>query len=245
MSIRIKLLGAFLIAVFAAAALAAVALVATWSLADLAQRLYDQPLQAVSHARSAETAFAILQRAGPGDEREQRWEQLVSDLEVVAARSPSDAMRGLVATIRADAEAWRAAPEGAADGLAVGIRENLEILVEAAASGGYRFWLEAERLIEQTKAFTLAVVAGVALAALAVAAWMIQTIVRPLGRMERAMTALAGGTREVTVPDLAAGATRSGPWRRRWRCSSTPWPRFATPRSGRRRRPGPSPSSWR
>ena len=70
MSIRIKLLGAFLVAVVAAAALAAVALTATWSLADLAQRLYDQPLQAVSHARSAETAFAILQRAGPDDERE-------------------------------------------------------------------------------------------------------------------------------------------------------------------------------
>ena len=69
MSIRIKLLGAFLVAVVAAAALAAVALTATWSLADLAQRLYDQPLQAISHARSAQTAFAVMQRADTPEER--------------------------------------------------------------------------------------------------------------------------------------------------------------------------------
>ncbi len=203
MSIRFKLLGAFLVAVVAAAALAAVALTATWSLADLAQRLYDQPLQAINSARAAETAFAVMQRADSAAEREERWEQLGSDLAVVAERSQSQAMRGLVGTILAEVEDWRAAGPGAArDALAAGIREKLEILVEAAASGGYRFWLEAERLIEQTKSFTLAVIAGVAAAALALAVWMIQTIVRPLGRMEQAMTALAGGTREVAVLDL-------------------------------------------
>ncbi|MEQ9335006.1 ATP-binding protein [Thalassobaculum sp.] len=203
MSIRFKLLGAFLVAVIAAAALAAVALTATWSLADLAQRLYDQPLQAINHARSAETAFAVMQRAETAAEQEERSEQLVSDLAVVAERSQSQAMRGLVGTILAEVDGWReAVPGDARQEIAAGIREKLEILVEAAASGGYRFWLEAERLIEQTKTFTLAVIAGVALAALAVAVWMIQTIVRPLGRMEQAMTALAAGTREVAVPDL-------------------------------------------
>ena len=203
MSIRFKLLGAFLVAVVAAAALAGVALTATWSLGDLAQRLYDQPLQAINYARSAQTAFEVMQRAASREEQAEQAEQLASDLAVVAERSQSDAMRGLVGTILSEVEAWRAAPAAAdREELAAGIREKLEILVEAAASGGYRFWLEAERLIDQTKTFTLAVVAGVALVALAVAGWMIQTIVRPLGRMERAMTALAGGTREVAVPDL-------------------------------------------
>ncbi|EDP66038.1 Signal transduction histidine kinase [alpha proteobacterium BAL199] len=204
MSIRIKLLGAFLVAVVAAAALAAVALTATWSLADLAQRLYDQPLQAISHARSAQTAFAVMQRADTPEERAERHEQLVSDLAVVAERSQSDAMRGLAGTIGADVGVWASLPDEAPTRVdqAAEIREKLEILVEAAASGGFRFWLEAERLIEQTKTFTLAVVAVVAAAALAVAAWMIQTIVRPLGRMERSMTALAGGERDVAVPDL-------------------------------------------
>ena len=232
MSIRFKLLGAFLVAVIAAAALAAVALTATWSLADIAQRLYDQPLQAINHARSAETAFAVMQRAETAAEREERSDQLVSDLAVVAERSQSQAMRGLVGTILAEVDAWRAAAPGPARlEMAAGIREKLEILVEAAASGGYRFWLEAERLIEQTKTFTLAVIAGVALAALAVAVWMIQTIVRPLGRMEQAMTALAAGTREVAVPDLG----------RRDEVGAM----AAAPRSGPRRRPAPSPSSWR
>jgi len=211
MPIRIKLLGAFLVAVIAAAALAAVALTATWSLADLAQRLYDQPLQAISHARSAQTAFAVMQRAESRVERAERWDQLVSDLAVVAERSQSDDMRRLADAIAADVGRWWARHEAGAaaapgdptpEQLAADVRENLEILVEAAASGGFRFWLEAERVIGRTKTFTLAVVAGVALAALAVAVWMIQTIVRPLGRMERAMTALAGGTRDVAVPDL-------------------------------------------
>ncbi len=211
MSIRFKLLGAFLVAVVAAAALAAVALNATWSLANLTQRLYDQPLQAINHARSAETAFAVMRRAQTETERAERREQLSSDLEVVSERAQSSAMRDLVAAINADVETWwsrQAGPDKsdaevrAIEDLAETIREKLEILVEAAASGGFRFWLEAERLIEQTKVFTLAVIAGVALVALLVAAWMIQTIVRPLGRMERAMTTLAGGARDLAVPDL-------------------------------------------
>ncbi|GHD49403.1 hypothetical protein GCM10017083_21630 [Thalassobaculum fulvum] len=211
MSIRFKLLGAFLVAVVAAAALAGVALTATWSLGDLAQRLYDQPLQAINYARSAQTAFEVMQRAASPEERAERWGQLSSDLEVVSERSQSDEMRGLVAAIQADVETWwtrqgkagmSAAEVQFVENLAEGIRDDLEILVEAAASGGFRFWLEAERLIDQTKTFTLAVVAGVALVALAVAGWMIQTIVRPLGRMERAMTALAGGARDIAVPDL-------------------------------------------
>jgi len=213
MSIRVKLLSAFLIAVLAAAALAALALTAAWSLGDLAQRLYDQPLQAISHARAAQTAFAVLERADDADERAARWEQIVSDLEVVSARAGSDRLRGLIGRIEAELHEWRefdtavrAGSEGAAaqarERLSEGIREGLEIVAEAAASGGYRFWLEAERLIEHTRTFTLAVVAGVAVVALGVAVWLIRTIVWPMGRMERAMTALAAGAREVAVPDL-------------------------------------------
>ncbi len=201
-SIRWKLIGAFLVAVVAAAALAAVALTATWSLGDLAQRLYDQPLQAINHARSAQVNFAVLRRADAETDRETRWEDLLSDLAVVEERSSDAAVPELLDMIRGGLEAWRAAPEPA---LAEEIALNLEILVEVAASGGFRFWLEAERLIEQTKLFTIAVVAGVLVAAVAVAFLLARTIVRPLGRMEAAMTRLAAGEGEVAVPDLGRG----------------------------------------
>lgn len=206
-SIRWKLIGAFFVAVAASAALAAVALSATWSLGGLAQRLYDQPLQAINHARSAQVNFAILRRADAETDRETRWEDVLSDLAVVEERSGDSAMIGHVGTIRGQLDAWRSAGTGGGDRAALGneIALNLEILVEGAASGGFRFWLEAERLIEQTKIWTIAVVLGVLVAALAVAFLLARTIVLPLGRMEDAMTRLASGEGEVTVPDVGRG----------------------------------------
>ena len=201
-SIRWKLIGAFLVAVAAAAALAAVALTATWSLGDLAQRLYDQPLQAINHARAAQVNFAVLRRADAETDRVTRWADLQSDLAVVEERSSDEAVPELLGMIRDGLDTWRAEPDPA---LADEIALNLEILVEVAASGGFKFWLEAERLIEQTKIFTIAVIAGVLVAAIGVAFLLARTIVRPLGRMEDAMTRLAAGEGEVAVPDLGRG----------------------------------------
>ena len=201
-SIRWKLVGAFLGAVVAAAALAAVALTATWSLGDLAQRLYDQPLQAINHARSAQVNFAVLRRADAETDRQTRWDDLLSDLVVVEERSSDEAVPELLGMIRGGLKTWRTNPDPA---LADEIALNLEILVEVAASGGFKFWLEAERLIEQTKLWTMGVVAGVLVLAVAIAVLLARTIVRPLGRMEDAMTRLAAGEGEVVVPDLGRG----------------------------------------
>ncbi|MCR9072904.1 MAG: ATP-binding protein [Alphaproteobacteria bacterium] len=206
-SIRWKLIGAFFVAVVAAAALAAVALTATWSLGGLAQRLYDEPLQAINHARSAQLNFAVLRRADAETDRETRWEDLLSDLAVVEERSGDTAMIGHIDTILEQLEAWRSGLSVAEQRSALGddIALNLEILVEGAASGGFRFWLEAERLIDQTKLWTIAVVCGVMIAAIAVAFLLARTIVLPLGRMEHAMTRLASGEGEVAVPDVGRG----------------------------------------
>ena len=180
-SIRWKLLGAFLIAVVAAAALAAVALTATWSLGNLAQRLYDEPLQAISHARAAQTDFAILERADTAAERTSRWDELLSDLGVVEERVTSERLKELIGEIRMDLETWQTLAERsrttgtpqtaeARSRVAGEIHQKLEILVEAAASGGFRFWLEAENLIDQTKTWTLAVIGGVVVLAVVGAA---------------------------------------------------------------------------
>ena len=205
-SIRWKLVGAFLGAVVAAAALAAVALTATWSLGDLAQRIYDQPLQAINHARSAQVNFAVLRRADAETDRETRWEDLLSDLAVVQERSSDAAVPVLLEQIRDGLENWRANPApDLAEELAQQIAENLEILVEVAASGGFKFWLEAERIIEQAKLWTIGVIGGVLVLAVGIAVLLARTIVRPLGRMEQAMTRLAAGEGEVAVPDIGRG----------------------------------------
>ena len=54
MSIKLKLVGALLLAALAAALLGFSALLTTSSMGDLAVTLYDRPLQAINYARSAD-----------------------------------------------------------------------------------------------------------------------------------------------------------------------------------------------
>lgn len=207
MSIRSKLFGAFLFAVFSAAALAAVALLATWSLGDLTQRLYDQPLQAINHARSAQTAFAILSRSASAQDQSEYREQILSDLSVVRERVQTERVRELITKIETELASWWAM--AAADqnvrierAKADEVQLLFEILAEAAASGGYRFWLEAEQIIETTKNWTLGVILGVLVMTMLVAFLLSRNILLPMSRMEKAMTDLADGDRDITVPAL-------------------------------------------
>jgi len=206
-SIRWKLIAAFLFSVVAAASVAAVSLSATWSLGDLAQRLYDQPLQAINHARAAQVDFAILRHAETEEARREAWHELVSDLAVVEQRSADPNMPRVLELIREDMAIWRA--ETATGGDTVEIEDrlamNLEILVEMAASGGFKFWLEAERLIQETKDWIIIVISGVLVIATAVAVLLARGIGKPLSRMEGAMTRLASGEGQVDVPDLGRG----------------------------------------
>ena len=61
MSLRLKLIGAFLVAVLAAGALAGTSFFATWTLGDIAKALYDRPLQSINFARSAQTNFLVME----------------------------------------------------------------------------------------------------------------------------------------------------------------------------------------
>jgi signal transduction histidine kinase/DNA-binding response OmpR family regulator len=212
MSIRFKLLGAFLVAIVAAAGLAGVALYATGLLGDLTQRMYDRPLQAINFARAAQTTFVVMELedrfrgAGAVDRMDSLVAELKSDLDIVFERGESDASRELVATIREQMVAWVATAPVAGDQrdeLGDEIARNLERLAQTAASDGYKFWLDADALIEQTQFWTQLAVAVVALAAVVVAYLLARTIAAPLRRMERAMTKLASGDTDIAVPDRA------------------------------------------
>jgi signal transduction histidine kinase/DNA-binding response OmpR family regulator len=210
MSIRLKLLGAFLVAIIAAAALAGVALYATGLLGDLTQRMYDRPLQAINFARAAQTTFAVMELedrfrgSGAMDRIIELADDLNSDLDVVSERGESDASRDLVGTLREQVAAWVATAPVAGeqrDRLGQEIARNLERLAQTAASDGYRFWLDADELIERTRFWTQLAVGIVGLAAIIVAFLLARTIIAPLGRMERTMTTLASGDTDVDVPD--------------------------------------------
>jgi signal transduction histidine kinase/CheY-like chemotaxis protein/HPt (histidine-containing phosphotransfer) domain-containing protein len=210
MSIRLKLLGAFLLAIVAAAALAGVALYATGLLGDLTQRMYDRPLQAINFARAAQTTFAVMELedrfrgTGAMDRIEEMADDLNSDLDVVFERGESDASHDLVGVLREQVAAWVATAPVAGDQrnkLGQEIARNLERLAQTAASDGYRFWLNADELIERTRFWTQLVVGIVGFAAILAAFLLARTIVSPLRRMERAMTTLASGDTDVPVPD--------------------------------------------
>jgi methyl-accepting chemotaxis protein len=97
---------------------------------------------------------------------------------------------------------------------------------------------------------TIAILGGGTAAALLVAFLLTQYfITRPLRRMARAMSLMAGGDLAVPVAGDRRAATKSAPWHGRWLCfATTPW-RCATPSdhappSGRARR-RKNPPRWK
>ncbi|MBL8687624.1 MAG: response regulator [Rhodospirillaceae bacterium] len=119
MSIKLKLVGALLLAALAAALLGFSALLTTSSMGDLAVTLYDRPLQAINYARSAQSAFALLELAdrdagetlSEADTAElmARAKDLEGDLRVVDQRGISEAIHPLVKETMALIEVWRKA----------------------------------------------------------------------------------------------------------------------------------------
>ena len=119
MSIKLKLVGALLLAALAAALLGFSALLTTSSMGDLAVTLYDRPLQAINYARSAQSAFALLELADrdAGETLNEadtaalmaRAKDLEGDLRVVDQRGISEAIHPLVKETMALIEVWRKA----------------------------------------------------------------------------------------------------------------------------------------
>lgn len=216
MSLRLKLIGAFLVAVLAAGALAGTSFFATWSLGDIAKAMYDQPLQSINFARSAQTNFLVLELeerlTGSGAEERlaQLREDFFIDLEVAVDRRMSERTLELAETLRADFKSWwetarsareRPVLQADRDAIAERIRINLDILVQTAAEDGYRFWLAAEDSVADTKRLTTYILVGVLVVSLIVAVLLARNIIRPLNRLARSTIALASGDRTVAVAE--------------------------------------------
>ena len=156
----------------------------------------------IPYRRSAQTAFARIANGAEGELFTEQWELLVTDLDVVEERIDNQRLAELAADIRQDLEIWRAERgRQTVRDQRVEVDQKLEILAEGAASGGFSFWLEAERVIEEIKTWTISNVGGVFALALLIVVAVARTILRPMGRMERTMTELAQGCRDVSVED--------------------------------------------
>jgi len=198
MSVRQRLITAFALCILALAVLGGVAVQTSWTLGRLTAEQFDD-LQAINHARSAQTTFAALERDGPDP---LLIEDLLLDLDLVVERSARDRVPGYADTIRRQLADWAERPEVETAGE---VRQNLEIVVQLVAADGYRSWVEAETLIGQTQTGILAAVGVTALLVLAVVAWLIRAIVVPLGRVQQATARIAEGAATVSVPYLARG----------------------------------------
>jgi methyl-accepting chemotaxis protein len=227
MSIRAKLLGAFLLATLGAAILGATALFATWSLGQLTIRMFDQPLMTVNFARSAQTDFAAMELADrdswstdPQMKAEalktldERMKVLLEDLQVADERAHSPNVMHMAIEIRGYVKDWPAAATAARaasgadairlaaarDALGKKIRSELEVLVQIAADEGFVFREDAQRIIGETRLWSAVIMAVLVVMCVLITFVLARTLVRPLGIMTRKMIKIARGDQDLDVP---------------------------------------------
>jgi len=230
MSIRAKLLGAFMLATVGAAILGGTALFATWWLGQLTIRMFDQPLMTVNFARAAQTDFATMEladrdAASPDPHMreaalkrlDEHAKTLFEDLAVADQRAHSSNVMHMAMEIRQYVASWRGAAEAARgargpnavelvaarDMFGDKIRSELEILVQIAADDGFVFREDAQRIISQTRLWSIVIMAVLVVVCVVITFVLARTLVRPLGLMTRKMTAIAHGERGSDIPYMA------------------------------------------
>ncbi|MBC8792615.1 MAG: hypothetical protein C6Y20_13520 [Tagaea sp. CACIAM 22H2] len=217
LSLRVKLIAAFLLALAAVGTLGLGAFDATRTLGSLTMQMFDGPLQTINFTRLAQTDFALLQRrerelGADADEGAMReLDRLIAnfrkDLAIAGQRSASPDVPELIAGIRTSLDAWEKAvresraPAGTDTASEIGakIRDELEVLTQIAADEGYVFREEAAARIDETRDYLMAVIAGTALVLFAVAALLVRDIVLPLNTLNRKMRRIARGDDDVNV----------------------------------------------
>jgi hypothetical protein len=116
LSLRVKLIAAFLLALAAVGTLGVGAFDATRTLGSLTMQMFDGPLQTINFARLAQTDFAVLQRrehelgASAGEtamrEIDRLAEDFRKDLAIAGQRSASPDVPELIAGILTNLDAW-------------------------------------------------------------------------------------------------------------------------------------------
>jgi methyl-accepting chemotaxis protein len=219
MSIRYKIFGAFSVVILLACGLAFYGIRSVSTSGDLVVRLYDGPLMAVNHARSA---HAVLNEArivlrtgmveGTSSETVARFEKLVAgaqdDLKVVRERADSanvvqarEKVEGRIADWSTAAMRILKPTSGLAEipaSFAVALQGDeavaaIDDLVEMVAAYGFEFRTEAEATVARARVGMLGIAIGTVLIGVVVAAAFAYSLSRPISAAVRVAERVAAG----------------------------------------------------
>lgn len=200
MGLTSKLYLAFGIVVVLAAAAAVYGLSVVSETTGEVVRLYDGPLMAVSHARSAQSSFATARTAGTDKAAvEQAMNSLLADIGVVRDRMPPNE-REAVEKALALALAWQKG--GTAAPKTQEVDDALDVMAEGASAYGFNFRSDAEAQAKFARTTFLAIALATLLVGAACAALTAYSISRPLVATTNVMGTLASGDYGVAIPGI-------------------------------------------
>jgi methyl-accepting chemotaxis protein len=222
MSIRYKIFGAFSVVILLACGLAFYGIRSVSTSGDLVVRLYDGPLMAINHARSAHAvlneARIVLRRnlvEGASSEEVGQFEKLVAaaleDLKVVRERVQSDNVVQAREKVEGKIADWSGAamqivkPSGGLAevpaSFAVALQGDeavsaIDDLVEMVAAYGFDYRTEAEATVARARATMLGIAIGVVLIGVFIAAAFAYSLSRPISTAMRIAERVAAGNFE-------------------------------------------------
>jgi methyl-accepting chemotaxis protein len=220
MSIRYKIFGAFSVVILLACGLAFYGIKGISTSGDLVVRLYDGPLMAINHARSAHAALnearLVMQRSltgGATTEAVARFEKLVSsiseDLNVVRDRVQSAPVKAAREKAEAGLRNWSAAGLKILKPVQGGLTEipttislmrqgdeaiaALDDLVELVAAYGFDYRTEAEASVAEARTAMLGIAIGTALIGFIIAMGFAYSLSKPISAAVRVAERVAAG----------------------------------------------------
>ena len=222
MSIRYKIFGAFSVVILLACGLAFYGIRSVSTSGDLVVRLYDGPLMAINHARSAHAvlneARIVLRRSlveGASHEAVAQFEKLVAgaleDLKVVRERGQSATVAQAREKVEGKIADWSTAamrilkPSGGLAEIpasfAVALQGDeavaaIDDLVETVAAFGFDYRTEAEATVARAHVTMLGLAIGTVLIGVIVAAAFAFSLSRPISAAVRVAERVAGGNFE-------------------------------------------------
>jgi methyl-accepting chemotaxis protein len=228
MSIKYKLLIAFSVTVMLATAVAVYGIQVVSNASTLVVRLYDGPLMAVSHARSAQSHFNEVRHAmergmvlrdatSPAAlaRIEDAMKQFVADLSIVRERMSGTAANGEIDRVKSLAEDWfrmglshLKPPAGGVVQLPVpsavfakgnDVTNALDVLVEAASAHGFEFRSQAEAEASASKTNLIVLAIVAAVAGMLLAFGIAHSFTRPIRYAMTISERIAGGTFDAEI----------------------------------------------
>jgi methyl-accepting chemotaxis protein len=228
MSIKYKLLIAFSVTVLLATAVAVYGIHVVSNASTLVVRLYDGPLIAVSHARSAQSHFnqarhemergMVLRDATSAATLariEDAMKQFIADLSIVRERMSGAGANGEIDRVKSLGEDWfrmglshLKPPAGGVVQLPVpsvvfakgnDVTNAIDVLVEAASAHGFDFRSQAEAEASASKTNLIVLVSLAAAAGMLLAFGIAHSFTRPIRYAMAISERIAGGTFDAKI----------------------------------------------